>query len=75
MQFSNEEREENWLRETGEKMGWPCVPILLDGIGYDMDDCCDHGSSDCPATMHRVDTCGMTKEELRDDLSFKWRLR
>lgn len=67
------EEYENWIRETGEKMGWACVPRLLDGCGYDMGDCPDYGCSDCPATMGECKPCSYTEEELNEVLSYKWR--
>lgn len=62
-----------WVKETGEEMGWPCVPLLTDSTSYDLSDCPDYGCSDCPATMNECEPCGYTEEDLRNVLSYKWR--
>lgn len=51
----------------------PC-DFLKESIYYDLDDCWNHGSSDCPITMNQPDVeCSMTEEKLREGVSWKFK--
>lgn len=51
----------------------PC-DFLKESVYYDLGDCCDYGSSDCPITMKQPDIeCRMTEPELRDITSWKFK--